>query len=72
MDAHETMKRYGELTTAIAARYAIECNTSVAVKGGALTFDDFLNHCKDLEKERVSDVFAVQLTQVVLSLINME
>ncbi|KAH8933070.1 hypothetical protein BDL97_18G012300 [Sphagnum fallax] len=55
-DMNETVEKYGELTHAI-----MICPT----------FGEFVEHCKDLDMEPVSDVFGVQLMQhyrTVLSL----
>ncbi|KAJ7533191.1 hypothetical protein O6H91_13G036900 [Diphasiastrum complanatum] len=66
-DVYETISRYGDLTNAISKRYGIEIGT-MGNKDQRLckTYDQFREHCNDLEKETISDVFGVMLMQVKL------
>lgn len=64
-DVSETVQKYGELTTAIIDRYALEVGKPGQHSGGhCMRYVEFVDYCKDIEKERVTDVFGVQLMQV--------
>ena len=62
----DTLRKYGYLTQAIAHFYRLQVtedrfkNTSVCPP-----FNDFIKRCNDLDKMTVSDVFAIQLMQVL-------
>lgn len=61
----DTLKRYGYLTQAIYQYYnSLDCeNKSPRI---CLPYDEFIGRCEDLDKLTVSDVFAVQLMQVIV------
>ena len=67
----DTVRKYGYLTKSIAQYYSTyffsdKSGTSVVCP----TFSDFVKKCQNLEKMTVTDVFAVQLMQVItLSLV---
>lgn len=64
-DTNETVQKYGELTHAIVDRYSSEVGKPGEPLGGKCQrYVEFLEHCKDIEMERVTDVFGVQLMQV--------
>lgn len=64
-DTNETVQKYGELTHAITNRYSLEFGKPNTPPNAVCpTFVEFVEHCKDLDMERVSDVFGVQLMQV--------
>ncbi len=64
-DTNETVQKYGELTHAITNRYSLELGKPNTPPNAVCpTFVEFVEHCKDLDMERVSDVFGVQLMQV--------
>lgn len=63
-DTTDTLRKYGYLTHAITIRYNELSSHKKAKQGLCKTYTQFLNHCKDLEKEKVSDVFGVMLMQV--------
>lgn len=61
----DTLRKYGHLTQAIYQYYKsgfFEDNNKHAAI--CPPFDEFIRRCQDLEKVTVSDVFAIQLTQV--------
>ena len=67
----ETVQKYGELTSAIIDRYALEVGKPGQHSGGnCMRYVEFVDFCKDIEKERVTDVFGVQLMQVLFVLLN--
>lgn len=67
----ETVQKYGELTSAIIDRYALEVGKPGQRSGGnCMRYVEFVDFCKDIEKERVTDVFGVQLMQVLFVLLN--
>lgn len=69
-DANETIQKYGDFTHAIIDRYAKEVGKPGRLATPACnTFLKFVEHCKDIEMERVTDVFGVQLMQVSAHLI---
>ncbi len=64
-DMNETVEKYGELTHAIMNRYLLEFGKlNTPPNAVCPTFGEFVEHCKDLDMEPVSDVFGVQLMQV--------
>jgi len=64
-DMNETVEKYGELTHAIMNRYLLEFGKlNTPPNAVCPTFGEFVEHCKDLDMERVSNVFGVQLMQV--------
>ncbi len=64
-DMNETVEKYRELTHAIMNRYLLEFRKlNTPPDAVCPTFGEFVEHCKDLDMERVSDVFGVQLMQV--------
>ncbi|KAG0576544.1 hypothetical protein KC19_5G088600 [Ceratodon purpureus] len=64
-DVSETTQKYGELTTAIIDRYSEEVGKPGRPRGGhCMRYVEFVEYCKDIEMERVTDVFGVQLMQV--------
>ncbi|CAM6039950.1 unnamed protein product [Sphagnum compactum] len=64
-DMNETVQKYGELTHAIMNRYVLEFGKPNTPPNAVCpTFGEFVEHCKDLDMEQVSDVFGVQLMQV--------
>lgn len=64
-DTSETVQKYGQLTTAIIDRYSLEVGKPGRHPGGyCMRYVEFVNFCKDVEMERVTDVFGVQLMQV--------
>lgn len=64
-DTSETVQKYGELTTAIIDRYSLEVGKPGLPPGGhCMRYVEFVDYCKDIEMERVTDVFGVQLMQV--------
>ena len=62
----DTLRKYGYLTQAIAHSYRLQViedklkNTSVCPP-----FNEFIRSCNGLDKMTVSDVFAIQLMQVL-------
>lgn len=63
-DVSETTQKYGELTTAIIDRYSEEVGKPGRPRGGhCMRYVEFVEYCKDIEMERVTDVFGVQLMQ---------
>ncbi|CAM6092694.1 unnamed protein product [Calypogeia fissa] len=63
-DTLDTRRQYGYLTQAIIRRYNIEIG-----KGGnsgpvSKTYKAFLDHCKEIARNRIRDVFCRQLTQI--------
>jgi hypothetical protein len=59
------VQKYGELTTAIIDRYSLEVGKPGLPPGGhCMRYVEFVDYCKDIEMERVTDVFGVQLMQV--------
>ncbi|EFJ11322.1 hypothetical protein SELMODRAFT_447091 [Selaginella moellendorffii] len=63
-DTHDTISRYGELTNAINRRYSGETGGLSGESKRCMSYQEFLEHCSDVEKERVRDVFGVQLMQI--------
>ncbi len=64
-DMNETIQKYGELTHAIMNFYLLEFGKpNTPPNAVCSTFGEFVEHCKDLDMERVSDLFGVQLMQV--------
>ncbi|KAH9534080.1 hypothetical protein CY35_18G087800 [Sphagnum magellanicum] len=59
-DMNETVQKYGELTHAIMDRYLLESGKPNTPPNAVCpTFGEFVEHCKDFDMERVSDVFGV-------------
>lgn len=64
-DLTDTVRKYGNLTHAIADYYSmVDCMNGIEKNKACMSYDEFVNKCHDLEKETVSDVFGVQLMQV--------
>ena len=62
----DTLKKYGYLTQAISQYYKTEILVdNVKCSGTCPPFGEFIKRCQDLEKTTVSDVFAIQLMQVL-------
>lgn len=62
----ETLRKYGHLTQAISQYYKSGVfEDHVKCSGTCPPFDEFIRQCQDLEKMTVSDVFAIQLMQVL-------
>lgn len=62
----DTLRKYGYLTQAISQYYKSEIfEDNVKGSGACPPFDEFIKRCQDLEKTTVSDVFAMQLMQVL-------
>ncbi|KAK9189222.1 hypothetical protein WN944_020628 [Citrus x changshan-huyou] len=66
----DTLRKYGYITQAITEYYKVELPED-QLKCAAVCppFDEFLKRCQDLDKMTVSDVFAVQLMQVMVILV---
>lgn len=64
----DTAKRYGYLTQAISQYYSDHFSRGSDILSShkvCPTFGDFVKKCQDLERMTVSDVFALQLMQVL-------
>ena len=65
-DLADTVRKYGNLTHAIVDYYnMVDCMDKNEKYKASMSYDKFVNKCHDLEKETVSDVFGVQLMQVI-------
>lgn len=63
----DTLKKYGYLTQAITQYYkAIVMDDHYKCSGTCPRFGEFIKRCQDIDKMTVSDVFAVQLMQVLV------
>lgn len=70
-DLSATIRKYGNLTKAIAEVYnMISLNHNQYKSKPCMTYDGFVEKCRDLKKETVSDVFGVQLMQVKFLYVN--
>jgi crossover junction endonuclease MUS81 len=65
-DARDTMRLYGHLTHAI-SNLCDELSRGKDRRSPCKKYRQFVDDCKALEKERVSDVFGVMLMQVRFS-----
>ena len=64
-DLTDTVRKYGNLTHAIADYYSMaDCMNGIGKNKACMSYDEFVNKCHDFEKETVSDVFGVQRMQV--------
>ncbi|KAG6549681.1 hypothetical protein Mapa_008660 [Marchantia paleacea] len=64
-DTNDTMKQYGHLTLAIKSRYQAEVGKRGNQCGASCkTYPNFVEHCKDLDRDRVTDIFCLQLMQI--------
>ncbi|OAE18584.1 hypothetical protein AXG93_1923s1400 [Marchantia polymorpha subsp. ruderalis] len=64
-DTNDTMKQYGHLTLAIKSRYQAEVGKRENQTGASCrTYPNFVEHCKDLDRDRVTDIFCLQLMQI--------
>lgn len=63
----DTLRKYGYLTQLINQYYRSLDPVQKCV-GVCPPFDEFINKCEELDKMTVSDVFAVQLMQVYITL----
>lgn len=63
-DVKDTMRKYGHLTHAIGFHYNDLSDCQKARQGLCKTYRQFVDDCRDLEKEKVSDIFGVMLMQV--------
>ncbi|XP_023634629.1 crossover junction endonuclease MUS81 isoform X1 [Capsella rubella] len=63
----ETLRKYGYLTKSIYQYYKLRVNDNDQGKVAAScpSFDSFVKRCQDLDKMTISDVFAIQLMQVL-------
>ncbi|KZV47285.1 hypothetical protein F511_07708 [Dorcoceras hygrometricum] len=59
----DTLRKYGFLTQAI-NQYYKSLDPELKNHGCCPPFDEFIKRCEELDKMRISDVFAVQLMQV--------
>ncbi|GFP84257.1 crossover junction endonuclease mus81 [Phtheirospermum japonicum] len=59
----DTLRKYGHLTQSI-NQYYISLDPEQKCNGVCPPFDGFIKMCEELDKMTISDVFAVQLTQV--------
>ncbi|KAH7332026.1 hypothetical protein KP509_20G064400 [Ceratopteris richardii] len=60
----DTMRKYGDLTHAIAAHYDELSSCKYAKHGSCKTYRQFVDDCKDLERDKVSDIFGIMLMQI--------
>lgn len=66
----DTLRNYGDLTKSIHQYYKSLVNGDQnKVVASCPSFDSFVKRCQDLEKMTVSDVFAIQLMQVLIMLL---
>lgn len=66
----DTLRKYGYITQAITEYYKVELpEDQLKCTAVCPPFDEFLKRCQDLDKMTVSDVFAVQLMQVMVILV---
>ncbi|KAL3700927.1 hypothetical protein R1sor_018949 [Riccia sorocarpa] len=63
-DTSDTLKQYGNLTFAIKNRYRMEVGKRGEQLNCCRTYSKFLEHCKDLDRDRVTDIFCLQLMQI--------
>ncbi|KAL2635846.1 hypothetical protein R1flu_007325 [Riccia fluitans] len=63
-DTTDTLKQYGNLTFAIKNRYQMEVGKRGDQRNPCKTYTEFLEHCKDLDRDRVTDIFCLQLMQI--------
>lgn len=63
-DVRDTMRKYGDLTHAISSHYNELSACKQPKQGLCKTYRQFVDDCKDLDREKVSDVFGVMLMQV--------
>ncbi|THG05643.1 hypothetical protein TEA_000828 [Camellia sinensis var. sinensis] len=64
----DTLRRYGYLTQAITQYYRLQFTEDKQNSLGVSVcppFDEFIRRCQNLDKMTVSDVFAIQLMQVL-------
>jgi hypothetical protein len=61
----DTEKKYGHLTDSIIDYYRTNFSAGADSSRLCLTYDEFVKRCSDLKKVTVSDVFALQLMQVM-------
>lgn len=62
----DTLRKYGYLTQAINQCYRSKFpEDSTKCSGVCPPYDEFVKTCQDLDKMTVSDVFAIQLMQVI-------
>ncbi|XP_023634948.1 crossover junction endonuclease MUS81 isoform X2 [Capsella rubella] len=64
----ETLRKYGYLTKLIFQYYKSRVNDDdqSKVPASCPSFDDFVKRCQDLDKMTISDVFGIQLMQVLI------
>lgn len=66
----DTLKKYGYLTRSITKYYRSQVPEDQPKCSEACPpFDEFIKRCQDLDKMTVSDVFAIQLMQVLIVLV---
>ncbi|MCO5584676.1 hypothetical protein L7F22_038607 [Adiantum nelumboides] len=63
-DVRETLRKYGHLTHAISVYYHELSGCKNPRQGLCKTYKQFLYDCRDLDREKVSDVFGVMLMQI--------
>ncbi|KAI5074511.1 hypothetical protein GOP47_0010472 [Adiantum capillus-veneris] len=63
-DVRDTLRKYGHLTHAISAYYNELSGCKHPRQGLCKTYRQFVDDCKDLDREKVSDVFGVMLMQI--------
>ena len=62
----DTLRKYGYLTQAITQYYRSQSFEDIQNNLGVCPpFGDFIRRCQNLDKMTVSDVFAIQLMQVL-------
>lgn len=67
----DTLRKYGYLTQSIIQYYSsLDFRENRNSHGICPPFNEFIKRCQDLDKMTISDVFAIQLMQVLTLLYN--